>query len=103
MDQLVQLNTYMDEFNERDVNVYGISPASPEEHRQLKEELGLSFSILSDRTGELGISLGFIDEEEQAIYRGYTAINPETEQMVREIDYLVGENAEDILEVIDGM
>ena len=99
--QLVQLNNRIDEFNEKGINVYAISPSSPEEHQEVVDQLELNFEILTDTTYEFGLTTGFIDEEEQIIYRGYTAVNPETNNMFTEVDYLVGENIDEILELME--
>ncbi len=74
----------------------------PDEHRQLREEEDLGFELLSDTQNlDFGLTYGFIDLEEQVIYRGYVAANPQTEQMAIEVDYLVGENYEQVLETLE--
>lgn len=100
--QLVELNKHVDELREQGVEVYAISPALPDEHRQLREEEDLGFELLSDTQNlDFGLTYGFIDLEEQVIYRGYVAANPQTEQMAIEVDYLVGENYEQVLETLE--
>lgn len=83
--------------------LYGISPDSPENHQAVVDQHDLSFELLSDYQVEVGSEQEFIDEEDQTIYRGYIAVNPESGEMTKEIDYLAGENSDEVLEVLEGM
>jgi peroxiredoxin len=80
--------------------VYAVSPATPEEHRQLAEDFGLSLRLLSDEELEFGLTFGFIDVEEESIYRGFVAVNPASKQMVVKTDYLFGQNVDEIIELM---
>ncbi len=80
--------------------MYGISPSDPESHSLLAENEQLQFELLSDWEVQFGEHFEFVDVEEQLIYRGYTAVNAETESQVTEVDYLVGENVDEVLEVL---
>ncbi|AOM82074.1 redoxin domain-containing protein [Salisediminibacterium beveridgei] len=83
--------------------VYGVSPSSPEEHRDVIEQTGLAFDLLTDMNYEVGSDHGFVDLDEGLIFRGYTAVNPETGEQTTEVDYLVGENKDEILEVLEDL
>ncbi|PTL37712.1 hypothetical protein C6Y45_14940 [Alkalicoccus saliphilus] len=97
------MNEFKDEIEELGYNLYGISPSDPDSHQALAEENDLDFDLLSDTSAEIGLSLEFIDEEEQMIYRGMIAVQPETGEMAREIDYLAGDEREEVLEVLEEM
>lgn len=84
-------------------SIYGISPSTPQEHSDVIEQSGLSFEILQDANYDVGSDHGFIDLDEGLIFRGYTAVNPETGQQATEVDYLVGENREEILSVLEDL
>ncbi|UCZ52455.1 peroxiredoxin family protein [Bacillus shivajii] len=101
--QLVELNNYIEEVESLGYTVYGISPSDPMSHSAVMDGEGLDFDLLTDVDVQFGSQLGFIDFDDEVIYRGYTAVNPETNQMVTEIDYLVGENALDVLKVLEDL
>nr|WP_280770117.1 redoxin domain-containing protein [Salipaludibacillus daqingensis] len=103
MSQLVELNAYVDDMEEMGYNVYGISPSDPGSHEVLVEGQGLQFDVLTDVDGNVGQELGFIDLDAQQIFRGYTAVNAETGEMITEVDYLVGENSDEILEKLEDL
>jgi peroxiredoxin len=95
--QLVELEKYTD--NElKGVKLYAISPSSPEEHEMMKKTFKLdSFEVLTDYNYEFGETFGFVDFDENSIYRGYLGVNPETENMIIEIDYLIGDKIKEVL------
>jgi peroxiredoxin len=100
--QLVELNEHIEELEAQNIEVYGISPSPPEAHQAVMEEHDLQFELLTDYDDQqFGIALGFIDLDEQLIYRGYVAANPETENMIVEVDYLVGENKDEVLQIME--
>ncbi|WP_370640521.1 peroxiredoxin family protein [Salipaludibacillus sp. CUR1] len=103
MSQLVELNPYIEEIEAMGYSVYGVSPSDPQGHRMVVEGEGLDFDILTDEQFEFGTEFGFIDMDSQAIYRGYTAVNPETNSAVTESDYLVGENRDEIMETLEDL
>jgi len=41
--------------------------------------------------------------EAEQIFRGYTAVNPDSGEMMTEVDYLVGENSDEILEILEDL
>ena len=75
----------------------------PDEHKNVIEQTNLSFEILQDVNYDVGADHGFIDLDEGLIFRGYTAVNPKTGQQVTEVDYLVGENKEEILAMLEDL
>ncbi|QKS73298.1 redoxin domain-containing protein [Paenalkalicoccus suaedae] len=95
------MNEYVEDIEAMGYRVLGISPADPASHAQYIEANNLGMEILSDINGELGVELGFIDEEAQMITRGFAAVNPNTNAMLVEIDYLVGENSDTILNELE--
>ncbi len=64
---------------------------------------GLEFPVLSDTDYAVGVEFGFIELEEEAVYRGFTAVNPETEKMTTRIDYLVGDNFEELSGILEDL
>lgn len=83
--------------------LYGISPSDPGSHKSLLESQGLNFDLLTDVDGEIGTELGFIDLDAQQIFRGFIAVNPESGEMKTEVDYLVGENSDEVLEILEDL
>ncbi|MCT8137187.1 hypothetical protein H1D32_05185 [Anaerobacillus sp. CMMVII] len=59
------------------------------------------FEVLTDYQGEFGETFGFIDVTESKVYRGYLGVNPETTNITREIDYLIGENIKTVIKVME--
>ncbi|CAM3840550.1 redoxin domain-containing protein [Alkalicoccus chagannorensis] len=102
MDQLVQLDEQREELEELGYNVYGISPAPPEQHQQAIDHFDLDIELLSDPMGQVGMDHDFIDDENM-IYRGFMAVQPETNQYVKEIDYLAGDNIDQVKETLESM
>jgi peroxiredoxin len=101
INQLVELNKYS-ETELKGVKMYAISYSTPEEHSLIKETFNLdSFEFLSDLELEFGERFGFFDVEENNLYRGYVGVNPETENIVSEVDYLVGDNIKVVLKVME--
>lgn len=80
------------------VQVYAVSPATPEEHRRLAEELQLNLNLLSDEELQFGLTFQFINIEEETITRGIVAVNPQSERMMVKTDYMFGDNVKDVLE-----
>ncbi|WP_416151867.1 redoxin domain-containing protein [Salipaludibacillus sp. HK11] len=103
MSQLVELNAHVSEIEQLGYSVYGISSSDPGSHEILVEGEGLNFELLTDEEFEFGTELGFVDIEAQTIVRGYTAVNPVTGEIRTETDYLVGENADEVLQVLEGL
>lgn len=99
--QLVELNKQAEtEF--QGVKIYAISYSTPEEHSLAQETFKLyNLEFLSDYDLEFGEKFGFFEEEENNLYRGYVGVNPETENIVIEVDYLVGDNIKKVLKVMD--
>lgn len=93
----------MEEIEELGYSVYAISPSDPESHLALREQNDLEFEVLTDIDVEVGLEFGFIELEEEAIYRGFTAVNPETGNTETKIDYLVGDNSEEVLEILEDL
>lgn len=85
------------------MEVLAVSPSSPEEHQQIIDLHGLQFDIVTDVNYQFGINLGFVDIEEQAIFRGYIGVNPENNSLIKEVDYLLGDNIETVLEKMKGL
>lgn len=84
------------------VKIYAISYSPPEDHKRLQEAYNLNgFDFLSDESLEFGDRFGFYDAEENMPLRGYIGVNPETENIVIEVDYLVGDNIKKVLKVMD--
>jgi hypothetical protein len=82
--------------------MYAISYSTPEEHGLVKEAFNLdSFEFLSDLNMEFGEYFGFFDVEKNSVYRGYVGVNPETENIVSEVDYLVGDNIKVVLKAME--
>ncbi|SDO10602.1 AhpC/TSA family protein [Alkalicoccus daliensis] len=92
-----------DEIEELGYTLYGISRDTPENHQGLIEQHDLGYELLSDAQLEVGLAHDFVEEEEQIIYRGYIAVQPESGEMTREVDYLAGENSDEVLEVLENM
>lgn len=82
--------------------MYGISPDPPEAHQVVADQYNLDFELLTDVQGEFGFTHEFI-EEDQTIYRGYLAVNPDSNELTKEIDYLPGENVNEVLDVLESM
>ncbi len=75
---------------------------SPEEHLLVQQTFKLDqFEFLTDIQGEFGEKFGFIDLVESKVYRGYLGVNPETTNMVIEVDYLLGDNIKTIIKVME--
>lgn len=83
--------------------MFAISPSSPEEHAQYIAEHGLNMTVLSDLEFEYAENLGFIDYENTVLRRGYVGVNPKKEHIVIEVDYMVGENVQDVLATMKDM
>lgn len=77
--------------------VYGVSPSDSQSHGMLQQIQGFDFELLSDMELHFATELGFYDEEEGYIFRGYTAVNPDSGAMITETDYLVGENSDEVI------
>ncbi|PRO64279.1 hypothetical protein C6I21_15520 [Alkalicoccus urumqiensis] len=92
-----------EELEELGYTVYGISPTPPDVHEEYAAENDLNMELLSDPNGEVGIEHGFIDEEEEMIYRGMIVVQPESGEMAVEVDYLAGDNQEEVLELLEQM
>lgn len=79
--------------------------SSPEEHSLLKSTYQLDhFEFLTDYEDEFGERFGFIDIEGNQIKRyerGYVGVNPDTTNIVIEVDYLLGENIKTVLKVME--
>ena len=80
------------------MKLYAISVATPEDHIQIQNtfEVG-SFEFLTDHNYEFGDRFGFIDFNEGIIERGYVGANPASQNMIIEVDYLVGDNFKTVL------
>lgn len=101
INQLVELNKYA-ETELKGVKMYAISFSNPEEHSLLQETYKLNgLEFLSDYELEFGEQFGFFDEKENDLFRGYVGVNPETENMVIEVDYLAGENVKEVVKTMD--
>lgn len=83
--------------------MFAVSPASSEEHTWLVSEFDLDYKFLTDHNYELGIDFGFISLSQGTIYRGYIAVNPQSERMHVEVDYLVGQNAGELLAKVEDL
>jgi hypothetical protein len=59
--------------------------------------------LLTDTEVDVGLTHEFIDEEEESIYRGYMAVNPESGEMTKEVDYLAGDNRDEVMDVLEEM
>ncbi len=92
----------MDEIEDAGFTLYAISPDPAENHQVIADQYDLDFDILTDVQGEFGFTHEFI-EEDQTIYRGYVAANPDSNELAKEIDYLPGENIEEVLDVLESM
>jgi peroxiredoxin len=100
INQLVELNNNSDKFP--GVKFYAISLSTPEEHSLVKETFKLDhFEFLTDYQGDFGERFGFIDTVESKIYRGYLGVNPATENIVIELDYLIGQNLKTVIKVME--
>ncbi|WP_139193136.1 hypothetical protein [Anaerobacillus alkalilacustris] len=79
--------------------------STPEEHAYLQEVFPLdNFEFLTDYQGEFGQKFGFLDLDGNQVVgyeRGYVGVNPETENMVVEIDYLIGEKIKEVLKKME--
>lgn len=83
--------------------VYGVSPSDPQSHQQVQEQHDLDFDLLTDDQAEMGVETEFIDVDDEMIYRGYLAVNGETGEMAQEVDYLVGDNSDELKEVLEDL
>lgn len=82
----------------KDVKFYAISLSPPEDHELAKNTFKLdSFEFLTDYNYEFGETFGFIDFDENVVLRGYVGVNPETGNVIAEIDYLIGEKIKEVL------
>lgn len=99
--QLVELNNYAEK-ELKGIKIYAISYSTPEEHKSLQEVYNLDgFEFLSDEQLEFGDRFGFYNEVENMPLRGYIGVNPETENIIKKVDYLVGENIKEVLKAVD--
>lgn len=82
--------------------MYAISISTPDEHSLLQETYKLNgLEFLSDYQIEFGEQFGFFDEKENNIFRGYVGVNPDTENIVIEVDYLAGDNIKEVLKTME--
>lgn len=94
----MQLQENMGLFEEMEADIYSISNDSPEAHKELKEQMGFTFTMLSDP------SLHVIEKAEMAgegmSVRGYSVFNEDGELITSEEDDLWGTNIESTAEKI---
>ncbi|UTW68755.1 hypothetical protein KHA80_15100 [Anaerobacillus sp. HL2] len=65
------------------IKIYAISISTPEEHELLQQTYNLdNMEILTDAQYEFGTQFGFVDLNENAVYRGYLGVNAQSENMV---------------------
>jgi peroxiredoxin Q/BCP len=81
----------MGDYEEADVQVYGVSLDSPESHRRFREKYSLNFPLLTDEGGRVAEALGVLRENRKRanrvtflldpggrIARVYPEVSPET-------------------------
>jgi peroxiredoxin len=99
----VKLNDFLSQFTKNEITVYAVSPASPAEHAKLKKLHNLDYTFITDVQLLFPSQFGFYDPKSQSILRGFLGINPETEKMVQEPDFPFGNQAEEILEIMENL
>lgn len=99
----MKLNESLSQFDENGISVYVVSPASPEEHAKLKKLHKLDFTFITDVQLVFPAQFGFYEPESKSILRGFIGIDPETDKMVKEVDFPFGDQAKEILELMKNL
>ncbi|MGY4689507.1 peroxiredoxin family protein [Salibacterium sp. K-3] len=98
MSQLGKLQQNLGLFEDLDADIYAISNDSPEAHKELKQEQGFTFPMLSDP------SLDVIEKAEMAgdgmSVRGFSVFNEDGELITSEQDDFWGDNIESTSEKV---
>ncbi|SFL53628.1 AhpC/TSA family protein [Salibacterium qingdaonense] len=85
-------------FEDMEADIYTISNDSPEAHKELKEQMGFTFTMLSDA------SLDVVEKADMAgegmSVRGYSVFNGDGELITSQEDDLWGTNIESTAEKI---
>ena len=81
----------MGDYEQADIQVYGVSLDSPESHRRFREKYGLNFPLLTDEDGRAAEALGvlreggekanrvtFLLDRDGRIAKVYPEVSPET-------------------------
>lgn len=93
----------MPDYEEANIQVYGVSLDSPESHRRFREKYNLNFPLLTDEGGRASEALGVLRENREKanrvtflldpdgrISRVYPEVSPEThaDEILRDAAYL---------------
>jgi thioredoxin-dependent peroxiredoxin len=67
----------MGDYEEADVQVYGVSLDSPESHRRFREKYSLNFPLLTDEGGRVAEALGVLRENRKRANRVTFLLDPD--------------------------
>jgi peroxiredoxin Q/BCP len=67
----------IDDYEQADIQVYGVSLDSPESHRQFREKHNLNFPLLTDEDGRAAEALGVLRENREMANRVTFLLDPD--------------------------
>jgi thioredoxin-dependent peroxiredoxin len=67
----------MSDYEQADIQVYGVSLDSPESHRQFREKHNLNFPLLTDENGQASEALGVLRENGEVANRVTFLLDPD--------------------------
>jgi peroxiredoxin Q/BCP len=79
------LHLRQEDFNALNVQILGISADQPFSQKAFSRQLGLTFPLLSDRSGEVLRAYGLFDEERKAARRAYVLIDTDRKELWRHV------------------
>ncbi|WP_227522074.1 peroxiredoxin family protein [Bacillus solitudinis] len=82
--QLVQLQEHLALFDDLDVDVYAISKELPEDHKELSEHFGFTYTFLSDPELEV---IEYVKMRNDALsFRGYSILDKSGQYLHHEVN-----------------
>ncbi|SDI25907.1 AhpC/TSA family protein [Alteribacillus bidgolensis] len=94
----MQLQQHIDSFDDLDADIYAISNDSPEQHKELKEEVGFTYTFLSDASMETIEKAEMAGEN--ASVRGFSVFDENGELITSEENDFWGDEIEETEEKI---
>jgi len=106
--ELVRFNDAMDDFNDRDTKVYGISTDSKFAHlawrNSHKDLQNLAYPMLADHKKHLSRALGILDQQQEVARRATFIVDPQKRiQWLTVNNHNVGRNVEEVIRTLDAL
>jgi len=96
--QLVELQNKKELFSDFPGKVYAVSVASVKDHKDLKEELGLDYPLVSDEDLVLIRKVEMVDQNAPKSLRGFAVLDKAGNVLHHEVVDPFGDNAEAIIQ-----